>query len=199
MAVAGLRLGEACNLRWQDVDLAAGRLHVAQSKTPAGRRTVYFSPDAVRELKMHRARSRWQEPEELVFPTRNGTKRDRHNVRSRVLLPVLERANKAREKAELRPIAPVTKPQLRRTFASLLYAAGASPAYVMGQMGHESAALALEVYAKMMPARPAPEPALDALVRGPEWAQMGTNSLDEAGVLSDEEMSESVKPLGESV
>ena len=32
---------------------------------------------------------------------------------------------------------------LRRTFASLLYEAGASPAYVMAQMGHKSAGLAL--------------------------------------------------------
>jgi hypothetical protein len=34
-------------------------------------------------------------------------------------------------------------------FASLLYEAGASPAYVMAQ-GHTSSALALEVYAKNM-------------------------------------------------
>lgn len=175
MAMAGLRVSEACNLRWRDVDLASGRVHVAQSKTDAGRRTVELSPDLLDELKMHRARSRWQEPEELVFPTRNGTRRDRHNVRSRVLLPVLGRANKAREQAELRPIAHVTNHTLRRTFASLLYAAGASPAYVMGQMGHESAALALEVYAKMMARQSDTGAAMDELVRGPEWAQTGTN------------------------
>jgi integrase len=42
----------------------------------------------------------------------------------------------------------VTNHTLRRTFDSLLYEAGASPAYVMAQMGHTSSPLALEVYAK---------------------------------------------------
>jgi integrase len=175
MAMAGLRVSEACNLYWRDVDLASGRVHVAQSKTDAGRRTVELSPDLLDELKALKARSPWQEPDELVFPTRNGTKRDRHNVRSRVLLPVLARTNKVRAKAELRPIAHITSHMLRRTFASLLYAAGASPAYVMGAMGHESAALALEVYAKMMARQSNTGAAMDELVRGPEWAQMGTN------------------------
>ena len=44
----------------------------------------------------------------------------------------------------------VTNHSLRRTFASLLYEAGASPAYVMAQMGHRSSQLALEVYARRM-------------------------------------------------
>ena len=105
MAMAGLRVSEACNLRWRDVDLASGRVHVAQAKTSAGRRSVNVSPDLLDELKAHKARSRWQEPEDLVFPTRTGTKRDRHNVRARVLLPVLGHANKVRETNGLRAIA----------------------------------------------------------------------------------------------
>ena len=48
------------------------------------------------------------------------------------------------------PIGAGRTHSLRRTFASLLYEAGASPAYVMSQMGHTSASLALEVYAKKM-------------------------------------------------
>jgi hypothetical protein len=58
---------------------------------------------------------------------------------------------------------------------SLLYEAGATPAYVMNQAGHESAAMALEVYAKVMARKRDTGAALDELVRGPEWAQMGTN------------------------
>ncbi|MET0939715.1 MAG: tyrosine-type recombinase/integrase [Gaiellaceae bacterium] len=78
-------------------------------------------------------------------------------------------------KAELRPIAHVTNHTLRRTYMSLLYEAGATPAYVMNQAGHESAAMALEVYAKVMARKRDTGAALDELVRGPEWAQMGTN------------------------
>jgi integrase len=36
----GMRRGELLNLRWQDVDLAAGRLGVADAKTDAGRRSI---------------------------------------------------------------------------------------------------------------------------------------------------------------
>jgi hypothetical protein len=36
--------------------------------------------------------------------------------------------------------AGITNHTMRRTFALLLYESGASPAYVMAQMGHESAA-----------------------------------------------------------
>ncbi|MGH2383346.1 MAG: tyrosine-type recombinase/integrase, partial [Candidatus Limnocylindria bacterium] len=64
---------------------------------------------------------------------------------------VIEAANAERAKATKPPIqAGVTNHTLRRTFASLLYEAGASPAYVMAQMGHASSSLALEIYARKM-------------------------------------------------
>jgi integrase len=44
MIVAGLRVSELTSLRWRDVDLATGSLHVAESKTDAGRRTVEEPP-----------------------------------------------------------------------------------------------------------------------------------------------------------
>jgi integrase len=77
----------------------------------------------------------------------------------------------------------VTNHSLRRTFASLLYEAGASPAYVMSQMGHTSSALALEVYAKKMERSRDTGARMDALLRGADWAPMGTN--DERSMLSD--------------
>ncbi len=67
-------------------------------------------------------------------------------------------------------------------FASLLYESGASPAYVMAQMGHESAALALEVYSKVMERKRDTGQRMDALVRGADWAQMGTNGANGTGV-----------------
>ena len=62
----------------------------------------------------------------------------------------------------------------RRTFASLLYEAGASPAYVMAQLGHTSSALALEVYAKKMERQRDTGARMDALIRGADWAPSGT-------------------------
>jgi hypothetical protein len=68
---------------------------------------------------------------------------------------------------------------LRRTFASLLYEAGASPAYVMAQMGHTSSALALDVYARVIQRKRDTGERVDALLRGADWAQTGTNPPDE--------------------
>ena len=45
----------------------------------------------------------------------------------------------------------------------------------MAQMGHTSSALALEVYARMMQRDRDTGARMDALVRGADWAQMGTN------------------------
>ena len=83
-----------------------------------------------------------------------------------------------RAKAGLPPIGDTTNHTLRRTFASLLYEAGASPAYVMSQMGHKSAALALEVYARKMDRQRDTGERMDALVRGADWAQTGTSAVE---------------------
>lgn len=185
LILAGLRVSELCELRWRAVDLAQGKLTVEESKTDAGTgRKVELTPMLLDELKLHRAAARDAGRDDLVFPTLAGTRRDRANVRSRVLLPVLVRANAAREAAGLPPIAHVTNHTLRRTFASLLYEAGANPAEVMDQLGHESAALALEVYAKKLDRNRDTGTRVDALLRGDDWAPMGTTEPSLGDALS---------------
>jgi len=51
-------------------------------------------------------------------------------------------------------------------------------------MGHESAAFALEVYARMMRRERDTGARMDALVRGADWAQMGTSGSDEGSVVA---------------
>ena len=111
-------------------------------------RVVDASPDLRDELAAHKARARAAEPNDLVFVTRRGTARDRNNVRARVLANAVKRANARRAARDMPPIRGVTNHALRRTFASLLFEADASPAYVMAALGHTSSSLALEVYAK---------------------------------------------------
>jgi integrase len=174
MVLAGLRVGEVTELRWRDVDLAPGKLTVRRSKTDAGRREVDLSPDLLDELKLRKADSRDASGDSLVFGTRNGTPMHRANISNRILAKTIERANTHRAAIGLPPIhAGVTNHSLRRTFASLLYEAGASPAYVMSQMGHASSSLALEVYARKMQRTRDTGARMDALLR--EWAPMGTN------------------------
>jgi integrase len=166
MILAGLRVGELSALRWGRVDLAGAKLRVAESKTEAGVRVVDVSP-MLDELKAHKANARHAEPAALVFCTAKGTPLNRNNIRTRVLGKAVERANAALEEAGIAPIADgVTNHSLRRTFASLLYEAGASPAYVMSQMGHTSSALALEVYARKMARCRDTGARMDALIRG---------------------------------
>jgi integrase len=53
---AGLRIGELCALRWRDVDLATGWLHVGEAKTDAGCRRVEIRGTLRDELAEVRAR-----------------------------------------------------------------------------------------------------------------------------------------------
>ena len=48
LMLTGCRRNEVATLRWSDVDLAEGELHLAQAKT--GARTVTLSPEAVQVL-----------------------------------------------------------------------------------------------------------------------------------------------------
>jgi len=50
-------------------------------------------------------------------------------------------------------------------------------------MGHESSALALEVYAKVQERQRDHSERMDALIRPPDWARMGTNDLDTAAAV----------------
>ncbi len=72
-------------------------------------------------------------------------------MRARVLGTTIARAKVKLAKAENH------KGVMNHTCASLLFEAGASPAYVMSQLGHTSSALSPEVYArKLMRSRDTP-------------------------------------------
>ena len=87
----------------------------------------------------------------FVFATRTGRRPSGENIRSRVLLASVERANMNLAKDQLPPLpAKLTPHSLRRTFASTLYALGEDPGVVMDEMGHADPALALRVYRQAM-------------------------------------------------
>jgi integrase len=175
----GLRVSELTGLRWRDVNLAGHRLTVAQSKTEAGRRQVDLNPDLRDELASHKASSPFNAPDDFVFPTRQGTRRDRNTVRTRILYPAIERANARLQAAGRAPISPsVTFHSLRRTFASLLAESGADAAYTMAQIGHKSPALTLGIYTDVGNRRHSASEQLGALLRGLETAHNGTNPAE---------------------
>jgi integrase len=187
MALAGLRVSEAAGLRWRSVDLANGRLTVEASKTDAGRRVISdLNPELVELLKVHRYGSRFVDPDDLVFATTTGREKNRSSITRQVLKPALERANKDRVAAGRPPIARASCHDLRRTFCALAFAAGASPAAVMNALGHTSASLSLEVYGKVVAgATTGLGEGMARLVRGPNWAVMGSNGAGELHDVAD--------------
>jgi integrase len=167
LTLAGLRAHELCNLTWQDTDLVNGRIQVASSKTQAGIREVSIGPLLRDILSAYKDRSTSAGPDDLVFPTRLGGKRDKNNLRSRMLLPALERADELLGGRGKDPLPEGVSPhKLRHTFASTLVASGEDPASVMGQLGHTDPKFTLKVYTHMMRRSPGERERLTALVRG---------------------------------
>jgi len=164
LTFAGLRIGEALELRWRDVDLPERRLRVSAAKTDAGIREVDISPSLKDLLAEYRDRSSHTRPNDFVFPTAAGGQDNASNVRGRFLSPAVERANEALLDAGREPIGAVTPHSLRRTFISLLLAAGADVPYVMAQAGHNDPKMTLGLYAKVIASRTDHGTALDTLV-----------------------------------
>jgi integrase len=178
LALGGLRIGELLDLRWRDVDLPSGRLHVRAAKTAAGARAIQMGGLLRDELLAHRTRCLTAGPDDLVFATTTGRRQNRENVRRRVLHPALERADEILELAGRPLIASnVTLHALRRTYISLLLEAGENPRVVMAQVGHTDPALTLRVYAQVMSQREGSANRLDDLVRHHDWAAMGRNPV----------------------
>lgn len=164
---AGLRAHELCLLRWRDVDLANGRITVGRSKTQAGLREIDLLPILRDVLAGHKATSSHTGPDDLVFPTGTGGQRDKDNLRYRVVMPVVERADELLAARNKQPLPRGVRPhKMRHTFASILVACGVDPASVMHQLGHTDPKFTLRVYAHMMRRDPTERARLKALVYG---------------------------------
>jgi integrase len=176
LTFAGLRISELIALDWRDVDLAAGRLRVRQSKTDAGVRYVDLLPVLRDELDTLKA-TRKPKPSDPVFASTAGTRLDRNRVLKRVLGASVQRADKQLAKDGLTALPDgLTLHALRRTFGSLLIALGKDPAYVMAQMGHTSPTMTLGLYAQVMNVSEADRQRLRASVDGGYLAVAGSGS-----------------------
>lgn len=174
LAYAGLRIGELLALRWRDVDLAGGRLMVRQSKTHAGLRAVDVQPELRDELAALKATA-LPAPADFVFPTATGRPNNRNNVRRRVLVRAVQRANaRVAEQGGCDALPERLSPHaLRRTFASWLVAEGEDIAYVMAQLGHTDPQMTLGLYAKALRSKRR-RPHARRAEQAQEWAPMGT-------------------------
>jgi integrase len=119
------------------VDLAAGRLTVADSKTPSGVRYVELLAVVRDDLAAHKATLSDVTPDALMFPTSTGKLQGKDNARNRIFAPAVRRANERLAEAALTPLPEgLTPHSLRRTCCSLRVAISEDLAYIAEQLGH---------------------------------------------------------------
>jgi integrase len=179
LSASGTRNTELCQLRWQDIDLNHDKIVIRKAKSNRGVREIDITPWLRKELIAYRDSLGDVQPDQLVFPTRAGTMRDKDNLNQRVVQPVQRAANRIRRERGL-PLLPtdLSAHVFRRTYATLMIEAGASPRYVQRQLGHGSAKLTLEVYTRVSESRDrdALGRAFDELVAGAPPAAMPSST-----------------------
>lgn len=94
-----------------------------------------------------------KKPTDLVFPTSSGRKDSRQNIRRRLFVKAIDRANMQLAALGIDSLGDVRPHGLRRTYASLRTACGDDPVFVSGQIGHEDVRFTLNVYAQSVKRR----------------------------------------------
>jgi integrase len=148
----GMRLGELRGLRWSDVDLAAGVIHVRQRanrwgrmgppKSKAGKRDIPLAPIVINSLKQWREGCPSGELD-LVFATRRGHPHQQANIHRQVWAPLLHKCGLTNDSGEYR----YNFHMLRHAAASLFIAyLKWPPKRIQTVMGHANVALTFDLY-----------------------------------------------------
>jgi Phage integrase family len=172
---------EALALRWRNVDLATGTLHVLDSKTAAGVRQVDLTAALREELTVWKAETSYPGTDDPVVATSTGKKHNPSNLRRDALRPAVAGANEQLAKDGIAAIGELGFHGLRRTYASLRACVGDDPAYTSNQIGHEDPRFTLRCYTQATRRRERLTGAhVRAYDRAVDWARMGTSAPDEA-------------------
>jgi integrase len=168
IATTGLRRGEALGLRWDDIDLAAGRISVNRTlvqardyrsgdtglawgtpKTARGRRSISLDPRTVAALRAHRTTLRQERlvagatytDQGLVFCGRTGDP-----LHPKVV------SNQFRKAVARHGMPYLSIHGLRHSWATLALQAGVHPKIVQERLGHSTIAITLDIYSHVNPA-----------------------------------------------
>lgn len=166
----GMRLGELMGLKWQDIDMKAGTLHLqrilsrvptklqregqkgyveASPKTKKSRRSLMIAPFALKVLVQHRERQqeakkqagdRWVE-NDYVFCTSIGTRLNPSTSIQKPLKLLLKEAE----------LPDVRFHDLRHSAATLLLGMGVHPKIVQEILGHSNINITMDIYSHVLP------------------------------------------------
>jgi len=159
--VSRKRYAEGPGLRWEDVDLEAGKLQVWRTLSEARSGRIFEAPKggkgrwirltrkATEALRAHRRAQLeermklaglWQD-QDLVFPSQVGTPLSARNLQCH-FKSMLERAGLSKS---------FRFHDLRHTCATLLLRQGVNPKFVQELLGHADISLTLNVYSHVLP------------------------------------------------
>jgi integrase len=157
----GLRASELRGLRWSDIDLAAGRLTVAQRadafnvigppKSKAGRRSVPMPPALVAELKRWKLACPIGEVN-LAFPNGIGRIETHANLLQRLFGPLQVRAGVTEPDGAGEPTWRYGFHALRHAAASMWIERGTDPKRIQTWLGHASIQLTFDTYGHLFEA-----------------------------------------------
>ncbi|MBI2709772.1 MAG: site-specific integrase [Actinobacteria bacterium] len=161
LATTGMRRGETLGVRWQDVDLDAGRLRVVQTvvsinrkisviapKTARGRRPIALDPSTVAVLREHRRRM--LEERMLVGADHSDEGLVFHRPDGSALRPETVSATFLRRQAKL-DLPRLTLKGLRHTWATIALEQGIHPKVVQERLGHSTIGITLDIYSHASP------------------------------------------------
>ncbi|MBI2304634.1 MAG: site-specific integrase [Chloroflexi bacterium] len=175
----GMRQGELLGLKWADMDMIQGIIHVRRSlaritgkgfveqepKTAKGRRTISLTPMATQALQEYRRRQlearllaggEWED-RNLVFCNALGRPMEVTNLIRRHFHPLLKKAGLPRVRFH----------DLRHSCASLLLSMNAHPKVVQELLGHSTISVTMDTYSHTVPSLQVEAVnGLDKLLRG---------------------------------
>jgi integrase len=161
-ATTGMRRGELLGLRWEDIDLDAGVVRVAQArvragnqvvagepKTARGRRTIALDPATVAALRQHRKRRAKDRllagssytNSDLVFTMPDGS--PIHPNRFSLWF---------RRRVRAADLPAIRLHDMRHSYATAGLAAGVPPKVISERLGHATVAFTLDTYTSALPA-----------------------------------------------
>ena len=177
-ASTGVRAGEQWAIRWRDIDLESGQIHIGRRvdayreegapKSAAGVRTVPISSQLTAMLKAWKLKSKFKTLDDLIFPNEEGNHISHDNLVKRHFYPLFDSLRAAHQEAPIRFPAPPRRfnwHALRHFAVSSWIEAGFAPKTVQTFAGHASLQVTMDRYGHLFPSEDHKK-AMDQIAKG---------------------------------